>query len=282
MAYDKSKFDWSSKHTRIRAEMVISALLVFAVASLGIEAAETSLFPFDLSQLNPDLVIFGFFIWWLTSTLHFVVRTLTEYRSVFGVADEIRGITDRIETLSTNVTESLRRFEKTLEEFTSKGSRGEELDGFLERFRERLTKTAYRPPGLSTDLAPDRLDLFERSIRAILDNHVGDIRRLLQSDNEERTKWHESTSSDLRELTDGMRPWLEDVDQRIADFKSEILKANGAHRWDRSILGVWLPLAINILVVLSLPEIFCALLGLSAAMRPIPTDLGQFFTLPSL
>lgn len=85
MAAERSKdADWSSRHVRLRFELMISAILIAAYALYDAVPGTTALLPIDLekSGIETETIVGVLLVFYLVTLLHFYVRTRTELDAI--------------------------------------------------------------------------------------------------------------------------------------------------------------------------------------------------------
>lgn len=257
-----SDFDWSAKHTRLRAEMVILSVVIFSITQLGLEPSKSSLLPIDPTTIPREYVVCGFSIWWAVTSAHFVIRTRVEYNAVFAALYRLKMIDKDIhEGLLSTINELRRANPRTsLQEILNEApaiwrSLDEEITKLLQP--TALANAFYDIRGWESTAAlrelRQRVTHHGDSIWMEANRNIVSIRSNFIKEIEETNEKYVSTIQDVSKL---MSSQIFELNHRMIEMRQLINGAEQSHRWDRLFFGIIFPIATSAaLGLICVPEI---------------------------
>ncbi|MDW9400920.1 hypothetical protein GOC13_22755 [Sinorhizobium meliloti] len=133
--------DWSSRHVRLRFEMMASALLLAAFAFVDQPLKTSSILPIDLEKVGPTTLFWIVTCFYAVTFVHFLVRTQTE---TAAIRDDI----GRVETLLQNIDHAKRG---VIDRITRLNS--DDLRNSIDRCDDALAKLVLNGPFPSDEVS---------------------------------------------------------------------------------------------------------------------------------
>jgi hypothetical protein len=250
-------FDWSARHTRMRTELVLISLVVFAIAHPDIKLTTTSFLFFDTTEVSTDYFLVGLGVWWVITAGHFAVRTVVEWNAVFAAFGELQ---TQLGNTRHELGEALREIRTNLPRpFAPNGEAERTVDTVLESINPK-------PDGPFRHATPEHF-MNSEMMQMHVENHFNHAaERMISHLTTERERAEASYERFSSMIDVAQRKAAKATTKAAADFealRTEIRGALRSRRLDRLGFGVAVPSLIAIaLAIPSAPVVGRALMSL--------------------
>ena len=260
---DKSKdhtWQWSPKHTRLRYQLLLSAIVVFYVGSYNVTEFTV---PLLFAKLHEDsgpsksLLLVSTMCFYIFTLISLCIRSKNEQKQIGDYQDRLISSMSKVRSVVQSLNKQsityIQNFANDYPDEHALDHAIQQIDSSLRRFPTSFKIQSHRPFDWEKvqNIPNDALTKDIKILSDKIDKHYERIHTLI-------TARKLNSEEEFGKYTDLQQKAISEINTVFVDGEARIKKILAKERrdrrsffWEREVLGLWFPIIVSVLIALA-------------------------------